>query len=117
MATHLEFVRSTVDANAIRGAAQGTRVAAVLTDGELVVGRAGMFGRQWGSKLHRYDLNRLTDVLLVPYPAANMLLLKFAGTPPESVTVMYDSGQRAGFEPIVAALQSHATANGGTATS
>lgn len=113
MANNLEFVRSAVEGE-VRAAVEGIGMAAVLTDSEFIVGKAGMFGR-WGAKLQRYDLSRLSHVRTLMYPAANVLSLNFIGTPPQAFSLMYYDAARTAFAPLIAALEAQAVANEGAA--
>lgn len=104
MSAHLGFVHQHVAAGAIRASGEAIRLAVVVTDDELVTGRAGLFGR-WGGKIERFALARLSSLRVVPNPSAYLLQLEFTGVPPASVTLMYEPLARRDFDEIVRMLQ------------
>ena len=104
MSAHMEFVRQNVAAGTIRASAEGIRVAVVVTDDELVTGRAGLFGR-WGNRVERFPLGRLAGLRVVPNPSAYLLQLEFRESAAGGVTVMYEQSAKQDFDAVVRLLQ------------
>lgn len=85
----------------IRASGEAISYAVAVTDRELLIGRA----RWFGSSVERYNLNRLQHVRRIANRDIDVLQLEFAGMPPSSVVVLYESRARAAFADIIARLQ------------
>lgn len=105
MSKNEAYVRAQAGAAVLRasGDAMGSGVA--VTDAELLIGRAGLFG--WGATLRRLPLDALSDVQALASGRINVLRLAFDGAKPQVVTVMFSSDESAAFDSVSDALNVH----------
>jgi hypothetical protein len=104
MSSHLQVLHKSIGADAIRATAEAMGLAVVLTDDQLVTGRAGLFSR-WGNKIERFELDALAVIRTVPNPSANLLQLEFTGSPPQTLVLMYPAEAVSDFTRITGLLQ------------
>lgn len=100
--THIAFVQAQLGDQPARAVGQGNTQAVVVTDAEIAVGRAGLFGR-FGNKLQRYPLARLHGCELIANPSAHILRIYFTD-PVEELTVMFPGSEKAAADGIAGAL-------------
>lgn len=106
MSRNLDLVRSSVGAANCRAAAAGSGIAVAVTDDEVVMAKAGLFGR-WGQRVNRYKLDRLTHVGHTPNSFGHALCLEFDNSPDLRFTIRFEPAAHAAFAPIIETLKSH----------
>jgi hypothetical protein len=101
MSKHLAVIQKHLQGTSIHATGEAMGYAIALTDDELLVGKAKLFG----ATVQRFTLAGLSDLRAVPNPSANLLQIEFAGPPPQSLMVMYGPDARADFGKIIELLQ------------
>jgi len=107
MSKHLTAIERDLKSTPVRAAGEAMGYAVVVTDDELITGKAKMFGAQ----IQRYPLQKIAHLRTIPNPTANVLEVHFATTPPSSLVVMYNGTAQAAFESIIALLRPYAGAS------
>ncbi len=104
MSKHLNAIERELQGSPIRASGEALGLAVAVTDQDFVTGKAKLFG----NKVQRFPLRQISRIGTIPNPAANVLEIDFATTPPSSVTVMYNQDAQAAFKAIISMLQAYA---------
>jgi hypothetical protein len=99
---HIDYVRQHCD-YPVRAIARSFGLAVAVTDTELVIGRAGLFGR-WGASLERFPLEALHGIEVAPNPSADLLRVHFADRE-RPLLIMYSVEDKAQFDAIISTLR------------
>jgi hypothetical protein len=101
MAKHLDAIRKNLNGAKIRAAGEAMGLAVVVTEDEIVTGKAKLFG----AKLERFKLAEVRAVRVVPNPSANLLEIGLGGHSARSLTVMYGPEALKDFEDVIGLLR------------
>lgn len=103
MSKNEAYVRAQAGDAVVQASGDALGSAVAVTDAELLIGRAGLFG--WGANVRRHPLAALNDVQVLASGRVNVLRLAFDGPQPQVVTVMFSSDESATFDSVSNALQ------------
>jgi len=103
MSKHLNAIERELVGSSIRATGEAMGMAVAITDQELVVGKAKLFG----AKIQRFPLQQLGKISTIPNPSANVLQVDFTTQPPSGVMVMYSQEAQAAFRTITSMLEAH----------
>jgi hypothetical protein len=107
---HIDYVRQHCQ-HRVRAIAQSFGLAVAVTDTELVIGRAGLFGR-WGASLERFPLGDLHAIEVAPNPSADLLRVYFADRE-RPLLIMYSVEDKTEFDAIISTLRARIPGAGG----
>ena len=99
MSSHLEPIEREIPRDAIRASVAGTNMAVVLTQNQLLIGRAGLGGP---AKVRRYPLTTLTAVRCVRDTRGDLLALEFNGV--DSCVGLFPPDAQGAIERLVGLL-------------